>query len=524
MEQQPRALSDAELVAIFNDDRADLSLLTSDEQRRLLALTDAKPVTPTPESQGPDLHPYAKIPGKVRDLAVGAAKGAANTALNLGELFYKLPGVSHLSDVFTRAMDVEEPGLTPIPADAAFAQAHQAYATPTNAPQRVGYAAEQIGEYFVPGAQAEKAALTIAGRIAPKARAIPKAIAGAASGAAVSAAQGGDATTAAATGAAVPVLGKAVRATTALAPPLVRSAIKPTVTAMKQQAGASRTGINAQAERLVRFILDHKIASADAAERMIAAAEDELSSLVKGKAVATDAPQRAQRYLAALERSAARQGLPADDVATIRAKAAELIEASPLSETVTTKALQPSPSGLVDPAGRPVMAEVDVLSRRLRDDVTPEEALELARGGGKWGNRKAWGEQKGAAREASKAVERAERDAVKAAIPETKPVLRRQGQAIEAKKVLDRKEFREANREPVSPFDVTTAAVELSQGRAPVLALARAFVRENKLRLGIWAKRLEEAIDRQDVKAAADILGRFGVGASGQIARPATAR
>ncbi len=291
---------------------------------------------------------------------------------------------------------------------------------------------------------------------------------------------------------------------------LVRSAVKPTVTAMRQRAGASVTGINAQADRLVKYITDRGITSPAHAERIIAKAESAIQAAASGSKVATDAPQRAQRYLDALERSAKRQGLPADDVATIRSKAAELFDTSPLSEDVTTAGTKAAPMG-DQMAGGPKTVPAQVTTRELRTDVMPDEALELARGGGRWGNRKQWGEQKGAAVEANKAVERAERDAVKAAVPETKPLLREQGQAIESKKVLDRMQFREANREPVSPFDITTAAVEMGTTGVPVMGIARHFLRGNKLKMGVWARRLERAIQTHDEATAALILDRFGV-------------
>ena len=160
-------------------------------------------------------------------------------------------------------------------------------------------------------------------------------------------------------------------------------------------------------------------------------------------------------------------------------------------------------------AGKP--QPVPTTARALRTDVMPDEALELARGSSRWGNRKAWGEQKGASREASKAVERAERDSVKSAVPSTREDFAAQGQAIQAREALDRMRFREGNREPVSPFDVTTTAVEVGTGRVPVLSVARHILRENKLKLGIWAKRLEDAVNRNDAATAAVILDRFGV-------------
>ena len=309
--------------------------------------------------------------------------------------------------------------------------------------------------------------------------------------------------------AAKPIVAGVAKATGKTAVPLVRSAIKPTVTAMRQQTGGQ--GINAAANKLASFIADRGITSREAAQSIVDAAEANIQTLAKSATVATDAPQRAQRYLKALSQSASRQGLPADDIAIIRAKAAELLNESPLSETVMTTQMQPSPTGLVTASGQPVMVPTQVPSRALRTDVMPDEALELARGGGKWGNRKSWGEQKGASREASKAVERAERDAVKAAVPETRAQLREQGQAIQARETMDRMAFREGNREPFSPFDATTAAVEIGTGNLPVLSAARHFLRQNKLKMGVWARRLEKAIVDNDDAAAAVILDRFGV-------------
>lgn len=295
------------------------------------------------------------------------------------------------------------------------------------------------------------------------------------------------------------------------AKPLVRSAIKPTVTAMRQQAGASVAGINSIANRLTNFIVENGIASREAAQQLVSNIEGRIQQVVGQSTKTTDAPQRARRYLSALETSAKKQGLHADDVAVIRAKANELLTDSPLSEDVVNTVMQPSPSGLVDQYGKPVMVPTQVTSRALRTDVMPDEALAIGRASSKWGNKKQWGEQKSASKEADKAVERATRDATKAAVPEAKPLLQKQGQAIQAREALGRKEFREANREPVSPFDVTTAAAEIGTGRLPVLSVARHVLRENKLRLGVWAKQLERAVANHDEAAAAVILDRLGL-------------
>jgi hypothetical protein len=295
------------------------------------------------------------------------------------------------------------------------------------------------------------------------------------------------------------VVGKAAK-------PLVRSSIKPTVTSMRQQAGASMTGIQDKADKLAQFIVDNGITSREAAHAIITRAEGRIQQAVSGSKTPTDAPQRAAQYLAELEKSAARQGLGVDDVATIRAAAAELLQSSPLSESVPAQV--PAPMGTIM-AGGPTT--VPGTTRALRTDVLPDEALEIARGSSKWDTRRSWGEQKGASKEASKAVERGVRDAVKDAVPETRPHFQDQRMAIQARDALDRMAFREGNREPISPFDVTTGAVEVMHHGVPVLAIARHILRENKLKLGVWAKRLEQAVERNDGATAAAILDRFGI-------------
>lgn len=67
--------------------------------------------------------------GAVKDAAIGAGKGFLKTVGGLGQMVRMVPGVSELDRV-----------MTPIPVNV----------TPDNAAQKVGMAAEQIGEFFVP--------------------------------------------------------------------------------------------------------------------------------------------------------------------------------------------------------------------------------------------------------------------------------------------------------------------------------------------------------------------------------------
>ena len=465
------------------------------------------------------------------DLGVGALKGAGGTAVGLGSLVHKLPYVSEAVDALYRLADVNANSRSAMAAPNITRTALGL--DPTNTTQSVGRAAEQIGEFFIPGAQAEKAAATVASRVAPRVpqalRAVadlaPYVVTQAAASGAVTAAQGGSTTIGAVTGAAGPLLSaggaKVAQVVGNAAVPLVRAAIKPTVSAMKQQAGASVTGINAQANVLAKFIIDKRLTTPDKAEAIIADAERELQRLVQGVTTATDAPQRAARYLDALKRSAAKQGLGASDVAAIAAKQRELLKASPLSEDVVKTVMKPSPSGLVTASGQPVMVPTPVKTRALRTDVSPAEALDVARSTSRWSTRRQYGELKGASVEADKAVERASRDAVKAAVPGAKDQLQLQGQAIKAKQVLDRKAFREANRDAVSLPAHVVGAAEIAQGRVPIMAMAANWLRNNQLKSGIWADRLASALKRNDVRTVTQIMNRLGMGSANVATQPA---
>lgn len=87
---------------------------------------------------------------------LGFAKGVGNTVVGLGELVHRIPGVSRAVDAL-----YGEPGLS-----ARAFPAARAAMQPSNTGERIGFTAEQMGEFFVPGgagaklAQVPKAALT----------------------------------------------------------------------------------------------------------------------------------------------------------------------------------------------------------------------------------------------------------------------------------------------------------------------------------------------------------------------------
>lgn len=115
----------------------DLKASAAPKVPKVAPLTPSTPVEPITTGE--------QIGGKtgaVVDAAIGAAKGLGNTAFGLGKLVRDYTPVGRISDAIL-------PG--------AFEQRPEEI-TPANTAQRVGYTAEQVGEFFVPGGSAAKLA------------------------------------------------------------------------------------------------------------------------------------------------------------------------------------------------------------------------------------------------------------------------------------------------------------------------------------------------------------------------------
>lgn len=443
------------------------------------------------------------------DFLLGALKGVGSSAVNLGGMARAAVGAdtSAFSDAAKSSLGLDT----------------------TNGAQDAGRRTEQLLEFLAPGVKTTKVAGTVAANARPLVRAglnlAKRAARDAAGTAAVSAVQGGDPVQGAVAGAGGQVayagLGTVGRAIGRQAVPLVRAAIKPALSDLKQIAGASVEGLNAQANKLARFILDNKISTSEQASAIIRESEQALADLLKVKNPTTDAPQRVMRYLDSVRRSAAKQGLPAEDVAVIEDAARQIVEQSSFGKTVTREVMKDSPSGLLDAAGKRVQVPVKESTRVLRDDMTASEAIDTARATSKWDTRRSYGEQKSASKEASKATERAARDAAKTALPEARPILARESQAITARKALDRMQVRAGNRDAVSLPAHVMAAGEVASGRVPVLAFAANWLRNNQLKAGHIARSLEQAIERRDEISVLKILERLGVARAAETA-PAT--
>lgn len=436
----------------------------------------------------------------------GAAKGVPRTVGGLGQMVHMIPGVSRGMDAL-----LGQPGVS----EESFEAVREATA-PQGTAEKVGQGLEQTAEFVaIPGPSKVRAASKGVKAVLGLGRA--------ATGAGLARAQGAspEASVAAGVLTAVPV-GEGVQAVgrwaKSRAVPAVRAAIKPTVTAMKRIAGASATGIDAKANGLVEFIIENRLTTPEKAVKIFEQAERELQRLLSVRNAPTDAATRAQRYLEALERSASRQGLPAADVAALRNAQAQLLE-GPLGKDVVTMVSRPHPT-LVDPRGNPIMVLVPETSRELRQTVPAAEALRGARASSQWSTRKQWGEMRGVDKEARKAVERGQRDAIKDAVPGSREILKREANALQAAEVLDRMGFRTANRDVISLPAWVAAAPAAAQGKVPVLAMAANWLRNNQMKAGIYANDLARAIEQGNVTQVAVIMQRLGVGGLLEPARP----
>lgn len=447
-------------------------------------------------------------------LLIGGSKKAAEGMVGAGRLVHKIPGVSEAVDKLYSAAGV--PGVNsgrdfgegdnpPMKAEDRFGLA------PTNRTQQLGGMLEQGMEYGAAGGAVRGAVQRVAPRIAG--RVIPAAVADAASSAGVAATHGDDPKTAAAVGAVMPVLGAGVQAAVPVAKRfavrMAQGGIKPTITALKEMGGTGR-GLEARARHLAEFAVRNRLSKAADAQALVDSAESDIQSLVGSQP--TTAPARAVRYLDLLKKSAGRQALGRDQVATIGSAKKELLEGS-MAEDVLTPVTTHQPTGILDAQGQPITRPVTEyqMDRALRQTVPADETLRSARESSKWSTRRAWGEQKGAAVEAAKAVERAQRDAVKRAVPATRPIFNVYSKAIKVRDILDRMAVRQGNRDVIGFPAQIVAGQEMAAGKPPVIAIAANWLRSNQLKSGIWIDRLAEAVKTNNAQQAAAILSRLGV-------------
>lgn len=189
----------------------------------------------------------------VADVAIGAGKGAMNTIGGLGQMARKIPGVNALDNL-----------MTPIPIDT----------TPANTAQRVGYGAEQIGEFFVP-----------VGGLAGKA----KLAADVAKSGVLTLAQGGSPASAGASAALTAVMPAAVQGATKAAGVVSRALSRSAEKMTAQALGATKEGMKATAatlapEMLKRGVRGSRKAMLEQARAQVSAVGAQIGDEIAAKA------------------------------------------------------------------------------------------------------------------------------------------------------------------------------------------------------------------------------------------------
>ena len=216
------------------------------------------------------LDALAKTAQRTADPGIGAAKGAVNSLIGLGEAVYRhVPGVAAVSDAVG---DLIAPDTKP--GAAAFTAAREAV-QPTNAAQRAGYTAEQIGEFFLPGPAGK-------GKIAKAALEVGK------SGA-LTLAQTGSPATAGVSAGLTAVLPGVAKVGAGVASKLARGAEK----TVAQALGATKEWAKSDAAKLAPEML----------RRGVSGSREKMAELAASKS------QEAGRRLGALYSAAAQQGV-----------------------------------------------------------------------------------------------------------------------------------------------------------------------------------------------------------------------
>jgi len=299
--------------------------------------------------------------------------------------------------------------------------------------------------------------------------------------------------------------------------PLVQSYLKPRYVELQHRAGIEGGTPQAVARRIAQFVIDHKLTTADKAGALVKASGQQVDdAIAKAESGQTppvlDVADRIPRYLNAVLRRIEKQALPARDRTAVQNVGKELVEDSPLSRStyrppkpetleaglargvnermaIARNARQAhlktdAKSQFTDPGGAYPRS---VRPRELRTDVKPSEGMEIVRTKSFFDPGASGGQVAG-----GKAIERAVRDATKAAVPATRAPLLVQGRAMDAQRLLDRGEWLAGNRDTMGGLSQIMGA---TSGRGMV-GLLMQMLKEGQLRAGIAAPGVGRAIAR----------------------------
>jgi hypothetical protein len=395
------------------------------------------------------LYAPGRLIGMPPSVQRGMMKGAANTVQGLGRAVASGFGRGELSPEQQAAFDPSTFGIG--------AQ---------GAGEMVGKGAEQVGEFFLipgPGKARGLARLAQLGK-------------GGVASALLAKAQGASDKGAVVAGALnllpIPVSG-AARGLKNLGRSLVTSTIRPS------------DRLAPEAGKAIDFILSGVKNSAQA-KAAVGRAEQAIQRVLSAKNPGTRAAQDAEAALITLGKDVRKAGASSEVAAAIQAQIKQLYEGS-MGKTVTR-----------------LTPELKMKAVRvLREGVPAKEALESARAssryvtGGKWTPKDV--AEAGSIR-AKKAVESAQRSAVKRAVPELAPLLEQEQRAILARKLLKMHEFRGS--------------------KTPFWKFLQKTIDYSGLPVGGFAYRLGQAIERNSPAQAAFILRKLGVAIPPAVMKP----
>lgn len=441
--------------------------------------------------------------GDAENAVIGAGKNFLKTVTTGGNLLRKVPGIKQLDEAI---------GSVELP---------QSAVTPKGTAQHVGAFIEDTAENVVPSMRAAGVATALTKGLPNAVKVGGQMLAGAAANAATGALHGHtDPAKDAAIGAAGPFVGGAALGTARWlgrkSLPLAQAALKTPVRILKSMPGASKEGIDKMSKRLANTALDERLFNSDAATEAIDETMGQVDAKLAAKAgLPTDAPTRAVRYLGGLRRGAAKSPLAEDATAAINGKEDELLRGRFGEDVQTGVRVVPHPQGLRGPNDKVLTTEEPVIERQLRSSVPVQESREASLAMSKYTPSK-WGAQQNAPEEANKAVERATRDAVKSAVPETKPLFAKAQRLVKTREALRIMGQRDANRDvmslPASAGNI--AGVATGKPGAALVGFATQFLKNNQLRLGIYARDLEKALAAGDPQMIGRVLQKVGVSAA----------
>lgn len=260
--------------------------------------------------------------------------------------------------------------------------------------------------------------------------------------------------------------------------PLVRTAMKPALSFVRRRAGIEGTTPNAVANRTAKVVLEEGLKSSDDAAALVSKLDKDIQSAVKsGPALrgGIDLPERLPRYLGKFMDRVEKQLNRAEVRAGVQKFMGDVAKDSPITRYRAPEATRKKWTIFPNRSERVLEG-----GREIRPDIGPAEGLEIVRAKSFFDPAASPGAQA-----TGRVVERAIRDGVKAAAPETRPLLRRQGTALDAKNALEAMEWRTGNHDVMG-----LPATMLTAGKGAAVGLLAQLLKNSQMGAGRAAYRM----------------------------------